>query len=121
MFEIDKIKHQLILEVLSSHDLILPKKVQKAAKDILELKLNDVEFTRFLIHTYQNNFVGRNSHRFNKILRKSIKSNDYLDMIKMLKNLDSTWPELPNPKNKVSVQNMEVIMKYYKFQNNKIC
>lgn len=114
----DKIKHQLVLEVLGTLDLILPSVVQKASLSIMYLKLDDHKFSRFLIHTYQNGFVGENSHKFRTILRKCIKKNNYLKLVETLNSLNQTWPELSDPENKITGQQMKIITGYYKFQHN---
>jgi hypothetical protein len=118
MFEYDRIKHQLILEVLSSHSLVQPKHIQTGAKKILDLNLNDKMLARFLIHTYQNGYIGKNSYFFNQMLRKCLRKNKFEKIKSLLSDLSKTWPELSDSNNKITSKQMLVIQTYYKFHND---
>jgi len=108
--------HELLLEVLSTHKYLTWKHVTNTANEIINLNLNQNEYYRLIIHTYQNGWIGRNSKEFNLKLDELIHKEDYSKIKELVSQFEICWPEY----NKIQAEDLPLVKKYYHFMRNLI-
>lgn len=83
------IQYKLLNTVLKTHESLSNDDISFGINNILKLNLDDINMTKFLLHSYKSLNSGRFSLTYNKKLDEAIKSRNNI-----LLPGDKDWPEL---------------------------